>query len=54
MANNLVRGGFSAVSMFDISKERMSKMPKGMRQASSPRELAEEVDVVITGKIMNT
>ena len=52
MLNNLLRNGYNVVAIHDYFMEKCDKYPAFIARKTTPRELAESVDVVISGKQM--
>ena len=50
MTKNLLKSNYKVTTILDIDASKCSNYP--CKVASSPRQLAEEVDVTITGKLM--
>ena len=44
-----MRHGFPVVAAFDTDNDHLGNMPEGVAHAKTPREVAEMVDVVVTG-----
>lgn len=49
VGHNLARSGFKVVAAYDVDKAMLASMPKEMVRVSTPREVVERSDVVVTG-----
>ena len=49
VCKNLVRNGFNVTAMYDINLEKCKGYPADIEIKSSPREVAEASDIIVTG-----
>ncbi|KAK3874980.1 hypothetical protein Pcinc_020129 [Petrolisthes cinctipes] len=49
VVHNLVRAGYKVVAAYDLDSTRFKDLPSCIEPVASPRQVAEKVDVVITG-----